>query len=131
MTVAPERVWVGPDGYWVHTNMTGHHHVEYVRADVAASRIAALEAALREAKQYVGAYESEHMSNAALDLLTRIDAALSTSPDHLPDAGKIDVAEECARIAESYSPPGVLQHMGTRRAIAAAIRARFGNGRAG
>lgn len=46
MVEAPERIWVGPDGYWVHSEKTGHHNVEYVRAD----RIAALEHELAEVR---------------------------------------------------------------------------------
>ncbi len=40
MVDAPERIWVGPDGYWAHSEKTGHHRVEYVRADIAASQVA-------------------------------------------------------------------------------------------
>lgn len=29
---APERIWMGPDGYWVSREKSGHHWAEYVRA---------------------------------------------------------------------------------------------------
>ena len=43
----------------------------------AADLIDALVAALEKAKPYVAAYESEHMSNVALEVLLNADAALA------------------------------------------------------
>lgn len=113
-----------------------------VPADTIASltaRIAALEAALRDAKQTMrnsrGAIESNQVEDKDVRRqltrgMERIDAAIHPSPD---DRAKVDIAEEWARIAggvakENDTGSGFDSQVAytTARRIERDIRARFG-----
>ncbi len=74
MADAPERIWVGPDGYWAHSEKTGHHRVEYVRADIAASLQEQVETLTKERDQLQKIADSKVISSRNLHTVS-VEAA--------------------------------------------------------